>query len=32
MYKNFICRFDVVEVESDLKYPKIKWIKSAFEL
>jgi putative endonuclease len=30
-YQNFICRFDVVGVESDLKYPKIYWIKDAFE-
>ena len=25
------CRFDVVGVESDLKYPTITWIKDAFE-
>ena len=30
-YQEFICRFDVVGVESDLKYPKINWIKNAFE-
>ncbi len=30
-YQEFICRFDVVGVESDLKYPKINWIKDAFE-
>ena len=30
-YQNFVCRFDVVGVESDLKYPKIDWIKNAFE-
>jgi len=29
-YQEFICRFDVVGVESDLKYPKINWIKDAF--
>ncbi|MBE8189304.1 MAG: YraN family protein [Candidatus Thioglobus sp.] len=29
-YENFTCRFDVVGVESDLKYPKINWIKNAF--
>lgn len=29
-YQNFICRFDVVGVESDLKYPVINWIKDAF--
>ena len=29
-YDDFICRFDVVGVESDLKYPKIHWIKDAF--
>jgi len=31
-YQEFICRFDVVGVESDLKYPKINWIKNAFEV
>jgi len=31
-YQEFICRFDVVGVESDLKYPKINWIKDAFTL
>ncbi len=30
-YQEFICRFDVVGVESDLKCPKINWIKDAFE-
>lgn len=30
-YQNFVCRFDVVGVESDLKYPIINWIKNAFE-
>lgn len=30
-YQNFVCRFDVVGVESDLKYPEIDWIKNAFE-
>ncbi len=29
-YENFTCRFDVVGVESNLKYPKINWIKNAF--
>lgn len=29
-YDDFICRFDVVGLESDLKYPKINWIKNAF--
>ncbi len=31
-YQDFICRFDVVGIESDLKYPKISWIKDAFEV
>lgn len=30
-YNNFICRFDVIGLESDLKYPEIYWIKNAFE-
>lgn len=30
-YDDFICRFDVIGLESDLKYPKINWIKDAFE-
>jgi len=30
-YQHFLCRFDVVGVESDLKYPTITWIQSAFE-
>ncbi|AYQ57753.1 UPF0102 protein YraN [Bathymodiolus thermophilus thioautotrophic gill symbiont] len=30
-YDDFICRFDVVGLESDLKYPEINWIKNAFE-
>jgi putative endonuclease len=30
-YDDFICRFDVVGLEFDLKYPKIDWIKDAFE-
>jgi putative endonuclease len=30
-YDDFICRFDVVGLESDLKCPKINWIKNAFE-
>ena len=30
-YDDFICRFDVIDLESDLKYPKITWIKYAFE-
>ncbi|SMN14695.1 Predicted endonuclease distantly related to archaeal Holliday junction resolvase [uncultured Candidatus Thioglobus sp.] len=30
-YEEFICRFDVIGLESDLKYPKITWIKDAFE-
>ncbi|SMM99879.1 Predicted endonuclease distantly related to archaeal Holliday junction resolvase [uncultured Candidatus Thioglobus sp.] len=30
-YDNFICRFDVIGLESDLKCPKINWIKNAFE-
>lgn len=29
-YKDWICQFDVIGVESDLKYPKINWIKNAF--
>jgi putative endonuclease len=29
-YQHFLCRFDVVGVESDLKYPTITWIQSAF--
>lgn len=31
-YQEYICRFDVIGVESDLKYPKINWIKDAFIL
>ena len=31
-YQHFLCRFDVIGVESDLKYPTITWIQSAFEL
>lgn len=31
-YDDFICRFDVVGLESDLKCPKINWIKDAFKL
>ncbi len=31
-YDNFICRFDVVGLEFDLKYPKINWVKNAFEV
>ncbi|MCS5591733.1 MAG: YraN family protein [Gammaproteobacteria bacterium] len=30
-YQHFLCRFDVVGIESDLKYPTITWIRSAFE-
>ena len=30
-FDNFICRFDVIGIESDLKYPKITWIQDAFE-
>ncbi len=30
-YQDYLCRFDVVGLESDLKYPKINWIKDAFE-
>ncbi len=30
-FDEYICRFDVVGIESDLKYPKITWIKNAFE-
>ncbi len=30
-YQQSVCRFDVVGVESDLKYPEITWIKDAFE-
>jgi len=30
--QHFLCRFDVVGVESDLKCPTITWIQSAFEL
>ncbi|WXU00497.1 MAG: hypothetical protein Ctma_1220 [Catillopecten margaritatus gill symbiont] len=30
-YDNFICRFDVIGLESDLKCPTINWIKDAFE-
>jgi len=30
-FDEYICRFDVVGVESDLKYPKINWIQDAFE-
>lgn len=31
-YQDFVCRFDVVGLESDLKYPTINWIKNAFTL
>ncbi len=31
-YQEYICRFDVIGVESNLKYPKINWIKDAFIL
>lgn len=31
-YDDFVCRFDVVGLEFDLKYPKIDWVKDAFEL
>lgn len=30
-YNDFICRFDIIGLESDLKCPKINWIKNAFE-
>lgn len=30
-HQQLACRFDVVGVESDLKYPTITWIKDAFE-
>jgi putative endonuclease len=30
-FDDFICRFDVIGLEFDLKYPKIDWIKDAFE-
>jgi putative endonuclease len=30
-YQDFVCRFDVIGIESELKYPKIYWIKDAFE-
>lgn len=30
-YDDLICRFDVIGLESDLKCPKINWIKNAFE-
>jgi putative endonuclease len=30
-FDDFICRFDVIGLESDLKYPKITWIQDAFE-
>ena len=30
-FDEYICRFDVIGLESDLKYPKINWIKDAFE-
>lgn len=29
-YDDFICRFDVIGVEFDLKFPEINWIKNAF--
>lgn len=31
-YHDFICRFDVIGVESSLKYPQFNWIKDAFIL
>ena len=30
-YAQYPCRFDVVGLESDLKYPNITWIKNAFD-
>jgi putative endonuclease len=30
-FDEYICRFDVIGLESDLKYPTINWIKDAFE-
>jgi putative endonuclease len=30
-YQDYLCRFDVIGLESDLKCPKIFWIKDAFE-
>ncbi len=30
-FDEHICRFDVIGIQSDLKYPKITWIKDAFE-
>ncbi len=30
-FDEYICRFDVIGLESDLKYLKINWIKDAFE-
>ena len=30
-FDEYICRFDVIGLESDLKYPEINWIKDAFE-
>lgn len=31
-YQEFICRFDVIGLESDLKCPQINWIKDAFTI
>jgi len=30
-FDEYICRFDAFGLESDLKYPKLNWIKDAFE-
>jgi len=30
-FDDLFCRFDVIGLESDLKYPVINWIKNAFE-
>lgn len=29
-YQDWICRFDVIGIESELKYPEINWVKDAF--
>ena len=31
-YQEFLCLFDVVSLESDLKYPTINWRKMLFRL
>lgn len=32
IYKDFICRFDVIGIEYSLKYSNIQWIKGIFDI